>query len=279
MIAALAGGVVFKVRAAYLLEKKSSLGVIAPAVRALGDPLVSLLLPAACRVCQQPMETLSRVPVCEACWRSVRSCEGAECAQCGLFLAQTALLHGTSLCGICRRGAFDFEQARSFGWYDGVLRDLIQRFKYSGFRPLARPLANYLRDALGRMDATSFDLILPVPLHRSRERRRGFNQAALLAARMSRLCGIPLGSKDCVRVRDTPPQTGLRGAERRRNVAGAFAVPRPERVRGRRLLLIDDVMTTGATANACAGALKTAGAAGVWVLTLGRARAAWLNVL
>ena len=225
------------------------------------------------------METLSRVPVCETCWESVHPYEGPECAQCGLFLAQAARLHGTNLCGICRRGAFDFEQARSFGWYEGVLRELIQRFKYNGFRPLARPLAHYLRDALARMDATSFDLILPVPLHRSRERRRGFNQAALLAARMSRLCDIPLGSKDCVRVRDTPPQTGLRGAERRRNVAGAFAVPRPERVRGRRLLLIDDVMTTGATANACAGALKSAGAAGVWVLTLGRARAAWLNVL
>jgi ComF family protein len=253
--------------------------VIAPPFRALSDPLVSLLLPTACRICQQPIETLSRVPVCETCWTSVRPYEGTECAQCGLFLAQTALLHGTTLCGICRRGAFAFEQARSFAWYDGVLRELIQRFKYSGFRPLARPLANYLGQALLRMDSNSFDLVLAVPLHRRRERERGFNQAALLAAGVSRLAGIALGNKDCVRVRDTRPQTGLRGAERRRNVAGAFAVPRPERVRGRRLLLIDDVMTTGATANACAGALKSAGAGGVWVLTLGRARAAWPNVL
>lgn len=225
------------------------------------------------------MESLSRVPVCEGCWRAVRPYEGLECAQCGLFLQRPAVLRDTVLCGLCRRGVFAFEQARSFGWYDGVLRDLIQRFKYDGFRPLARPLGDYLTRALRRLETTSFDLILPVPLHPKRERQRGFNQAGLLAARVSRQCGIPLGRKDCVRVRDTPPQTGLRAAERRKNVSGAFAVPHPERVRGLRLLLVDDVLTTGATADACARALLDAGAAGVWALTLARARPTWVDVL
>ncbi len=158
--------------------------------------------------------------------------------------------------------------------YDGVLRSLIQLLKYDGFQPLARPLGRQLAGVLGRLDVRSLDLILPVPLHSNRQRQRGFNQATLLAARLSRFSGIRLGAKDCVRVRDTRPQTGLRAAERRKNVAGAFDVPRPERVRARRLLLIDDVMTTGATANACAQALLGAGARGVWVLTMARAHAA-----
>ncbi len=94
-------------------------------------------------------------------------------------------------------------------------------------------------------------MVLPVPLHRNREKNRGFNQAALLAETVSRQSGIPLGGRDCVRVKDTRPQTGLRSTERRRNVAGAFAVPDPGKIRGLKVLLVDDVLTTGATMNAC----------------------------
>lgn len=247
------------------------------AYRAFLDPLFSLLLPALCRICNRPIESITRVPICNTCWGEVRPYEGLECAQCGLYLQPAAALHGTAHCGLCRRNAFAFTQARSFGWYDGVLRELIQRFKYDGFRPMAKPFGSYLKDTLRRLNETAFDLILPVPLHRNRERQRGFNQAGLLVARLSQRCGIPMG-RDCVRVRDTPPQTGLRAAARRKNVAGAFAVPRPERVRGRRLLLVDDVLTTGATLNACARALQDAGAAGVWAVTLARARTAWADV-
>ena len=200
-------------------------------------------------------------------------------------------------CGVCRRAAqeqeqerntvprasarrdgFRFEQARSFGSYEGTLRALVQRFKYDGFRPLAKPLGRFLLHAAERLSEQSFDLAVPVPLHRKRQRQRGFNQAELLAAEVARLRKIPLSVKDCVRVRDTPPQTGLRAAERRRNVAGAFDVPQPERVRGRRVLLIDDVLTTGATASACAEAIRKAGAKGVWVATLARANPAQVDV-
>jgi len=196
-----------------------------------------------------------------------------------MFLDHPALLHGTALCGYCRRGIFGFERARSFGTYDGTLRDILQQYKYQGFRPLARPLGDRLTQTLKRLHDEPLDLILPVPLHRRRERQRGFNQAALLAERVGKLSGIRLGGRDCVRVRDTPPQAGLRAAERRRNVEGAFAVPQPQRVRGLRVLLVDDVLTTGATADACARALMAAGAKGVWVLTLARARAAPLHVI
>jgi len=225
------------------------------------------------------MESMSRVPICQSCWQAVRPYQGAECALCGLFLERAALLHGTALCGLCRRGAFGFEQARSFASYDGPLRQILIQFKYHGLRPLAKPLGAWLAQAAVRFDAGALDLVLPVPLYRRRERHRGFNQAALLAAQLGKLRGIRVGGRDCVRVRDTRPQTGLRGAERRKNVKGAFVVPHPGRVRGRSVLLVDDVLTTGATADACARALKDAGASGVWVLTLARARAVSQDVI
>ncbi|MSO20773.1 MAG: ComF family protein [Acidobacteria bacterium] len=203
--------------------------------------------------------------------------DGLECEHCGLFLGSTLGLHGTELCGLCRRASYSFDQARSFAEYDGVLGDLIRRFKYDAWFPLAKPLARCLQEASGRFATGSkspiqFDLILPVPLHRNRQRKRGFNQAQLLAENLSRLNGVRVGGRDCVRMRDTPPQTGLRGAERRKNVRGAFAVPEPGRVKGASILLIDDVLTTGATLDACAAALREAGAAQVRALTLARAR-------
>ena len=189
------------------------------------------------------------------------------------------MLHETVLCALCRRESFSFDQARCFGWYEGTLRKIVQQFKYGKLRPLDKRLASWMTPLVSRMNADSLDLVLPVPLHRNRERARGFNQADLLARQLGRQCGIPLGGRDCVRVRDTPPQAGLRAAQRRKNVRGAFAVPRPAKVRGKRVLLVDDVMTTGATVDACARVLRQAGAEGVWVVTLARARAVWLDVI
>lgn len=261
--------------------------------RAAADSLFTLLFPASCRICEQPIEVITAVPVCPDCLRAPRPYAGIECAWCGRFLATETGLHGSSYCGLCRRAArergavqhnatqreaFAFEQARSFGSYEGALRALIQRFKYDGYRPLAKPLGRFLEQAVERLSEQSLDLVVPVPLHRKRQRRRGFNQAELLAVEVARVRRIPLAVKDCVRVRDTPPQTGLRAAERRKNVAGAFDVPHPERVRGRRVLLVDDVLTTGATASACAQALREAGAKGVWVATLARAHPAQVDV-
>ncbi len=156
---------------------------------------------------------------------------------------------------------------------------MIQLLKYRGFRPLAKPLGEHLLKAAGKLDERAFDLILPVPLHRNRRRARGFNQSALLAAWLAKHWRVSLASETCVRVRDTPPQTGLRAAERRKNVAGAFDVPQAERVRSRRVLLVDDVLTTGATVNACAKALLDAGARSVSAVTLARVHAVNADVL
>ncbi len=190
--------------------------------------------------------------------------------QCGLPFENAAPLHGSGLCGLCRRGATEFDWGRSFGAYEGTLRSLIHLLKYDGMEPLARPLAARLAGLLDQ--AGRVDLLVPVPLHRSRRRSRGFNQSELLAAELSRLSGRPAKAVVLRRERATESQTGLTHRQRRLNVQGAFAVRRPEAVAGQHVALVDDVITTGATAGACARALKQAGAARVVVLALARAR-------
>jgi ComF family protein len=160
-----------------------------------------------------------------------------------------------------------FDAAYSFGAYENALRELIHLFKYSRIRTLARPLGALLGRALPRDER--FDLIVPVPLHWRRRWQRGFNQAELLAQEMARQTGRPCASL-LRRVRSTAVQAGLSHSRRRRNVAAAFACRDANRVRGRRILLIDDVMTTGSTGAACAAVLRRAGAVRVVLLSVAR---------
>jgi ComF family protein len=157
-----------------------------------------------------------------------------------------------------------FDAAYSFGAYEGVLRQLIHLYKYGRVRTLSQPLSGLLLQALPRDEV--FDATVPVPLYWRRRWQRGFNQAELLARGLARHTGIPV-VKALGRVRPTPTQAGLSNSARRQNVAKAF---RSRSVPGKRILLIDDVMTTGATAAACAAALKLAGARRVALLTLAR---------
>lgn len=151
------------------------------------------------------------------------------------------------------------------------MRQAILLFKYGGRPSLGRHLGHLMAGAAdGLFDLRQFDLLIPVPLHPKRERERGFNQAALLAKEVGRGCGIRVGPRTVLRrVRATEAQSGGR-REREANVKGAFQVIRPDQVEGRRFLVIDDVLTTGATVNECAKALLAAGAAEVAVFTLAR---------
>lgn len=171
-------------------------------------------------------------------------------------------------CGLCRNNLSGFDAAFAFGSYDGALRQLIQLFKYGKVTTLSRTLAAMLADALPRERV--YDFIVPMPMHWRRRWSRGFNQADLLARRLSRRLNVPV--RRAVRRRKaTPPQAGLTAAKRRANMSGAFAVIRPDALRDKRVLVIDDVFTTGATAGACARVLKRAGAAHVTILTVARA--------
>ncbi len=167
-------------------------------------------------------------------------------------------------CALCRSGLRGFDAAYAFGAYEGALRQLIHLYKYGKMRTLARPLSALLTRAMPLDER--FDGIVPVPLYWRRRLQRGFNQAELLALGVGRSTGVPV-IRALRRVQSTPTQAGLSNSARRQNVSAAF---RARDVSGQRLLLIDDVMTTGSTATSCAIALKKAGAKRVALLTVAR---------
>ena len=187
------------------------------------------------------------------------------CSQCKTPFANRFPLALEGRCALCRAGARNFDGAYCFGFYEGELRELIHLLKYDGMKPLAARLGDFLSRALPLDEA--FDAVVPVPLHWRRRFERGFNQAALLAERIAAKRGIPVRHA-LRRIRATRTQTGLTNAKRRENVRGAFRARRS--VEGLRILLIDDVMTTGATGSACAAVLKRAGAKSVTLLTAAR---------
>jgi ComF family protein len=155
--------------------------------------------------------------------------------------------------------------------YGPVAREALHAFKFGGRRALAAPLAALLAElGLGALPGATPDLLVPVPLHARRERQRGYNQSALLATRLGQVWGVPVALDALGRATATVPQTDLDAAARRKNVRGAFIVRRPELVAGRHVLLVDDILTTGATVGECARCLTRAGAAAVGVLTVAR---------
>jgi ComF family protein len=197
------------------------------------------------------------------------------------FASPHALDSTVAQCGECRDDAQAFDGARTFGIYAGTLRQAVLRVKFRGDERLGWRLGGLLMtawDSLPQAGEVVSPVIVAVPLHPSRRRERGFNQSELLAAGLARALRqrsdgtAPQIAKACLRrKRATPPQTGLSVAARRENLRGAFEVIKPEQVRGRHIVLIDDVMTTGATLSGCARALKRAGAAQVMGLALARA--------
>jgi ComF family protein len=151
-----------------------------------------------------------------------------------------------------------------------VARDAVHALKYNYLSALAQPMAQLMARYVEEEEAVAADVFVAVPLYARRQRLRGYNQSALLARELSRLCGLPLTQRGLARRRNTPPQARSADAEaRKRNVTDAFVADR-RWVEGKRILLIDDVMTTGATLDACASALRRAGAASVWALTFAR---------
>jgi ComF family protein len=175
------------------------------------------------------------------------------------------------LCAACRGRPPGFDYARAAARYDGVVREALHAFKFRSRWTLAAPLADLLVEVVaGHLPDGIPDLLLPVPLHPRRERERGFNQASLLARRVGRSLGCPVRETVLARVVATRSQTELDAAARRANVRNAFAVRRPALVAGRHVVLVDDVLTTGATLSECARRLREAGASRVGALTVAR---------
>jgi ComF family protein len=231
--------------------------------------VLNLVLPEDCRVCGQRLSNLSRIPVCPACLSEPKPFLAEHfCVDCRTPFLNAAPLDEDGRCALCRNGLSGFDAVYSYGEYEGSLRKLIHVFKYGGVTPLAPEFGRLLSGAVPRDQ--HFDVIVPLPLHWRKRLERGFNQSELLAKSVSRRTGIPV-ARALRRRKRTESQAGLTRAQRRTNVLGAFEVSRRDDIAGRHVLLIDDVLTTGATASACASVLKRAGAKRVSVLTLARA--------
>jgi ComF family protein len=232
----------------------------------LADALVSVVLAPACAACNRPLEQPTQGPVCGACWQSIRPLTPPLCDRCGDPLPSWRVVSlPIALCPRCRRAARFVDRGRAIGAYDGALRGIIHAFKYEGRRSLARPLGALMRQrGADVLDGAAW--AVPVPLHLSRRRHRGFNQAADLA----RHVGVPMVAA-LRRVRATESQIGLPAAQRHRNVRDAFAATRDAAaLRDSIVVLIDDVSTTGATLEACGRALKESGVREVRALTAAR---------
>ena len=236
------------------------------------DSALAVVYPQACAICGSSVESRFDGVACAACWDATAIFGAAEpvCWKCGsLSTAKVAESRREHLrCGRCDDDSFNV--ARACGNYEGALRASVLQLKRQPHVP--RRLLELLLTSLRRPPLDHIDLILPVPLHARRERERGFNQALVLATALSRAALLPMDEHCLVRKTETHMHRGGMDAKaRRRSVTGAFTVRHADLIAGRRLLLIDDVFTTGATVSACGAALKTAGASEVLVLTVARA--------
>ncbi|BDC50919.1 competence protein ComF [Bryobacterales bacterium F-183] len=248
-----------------------------PARTAFHGLFSRLIFPDNCRCCAKPLQKLTRIPVCQECLDLAACPIEAEyqCARCRAPFLNPETLNDDGICPACHAEPEGLDYAWSYGSYDGTLRRLIHVYKYERVDTLAGPLARLLIDALPRDE--QFDLIAPMPLHWRKQWDRGFNQADLLAREVADWTGIPYEGRLLRRVKASPAQAGLSFAARQSNVKGVFRVRRNS-VPGKHVLLIDDVLTTGATAASAARLLRrTGGASRVSILTLARAdrRFAW----
>lgn len=231
------------------------------------------LFPSDCRFCGAPLLHVSRVPVCDTCLASIRSLDVPVCSVCGEALLSSAA--AGDCCGECLRSEPPFARAVAYGSYEGGLRELIHLLKYEHVRPAASVLGRMLGEVISGMVphfGSATPIVIPVPLHASKLRQRGFNHSELIA-RVA-LAHVPVAMKvrpsALVRRRATESQTGLTRAQRRLNMRGAFEVSRSNEIARRDILLIDDVFTTGTTVSECARVLRRAGADRVWVATVAR---------
>ncbi|PYO21968.1 MAG: hypothetical protein DMD88_07875 [Candidatus Rokuibacteriota bacterium] len=253
---------------------------------------LDLVFPALCPVCGNELGPRRRDPLCGPCWDAIDRIAPPFCDRCGAPMPMReppeSRERGSegaieapfddpeegppppAVCSTCVADGPAYDYARSAAVYGGVTREALHRLKFGGRRALARPLADLTVEQCGATLRDGIAAVVPVPLARDREWERGFNQAALLAERIARWLEVPVRAAWLARERATKPQSDLHAAERLANVRGAFrAAPA---VADRHVLLVDDVLTTGATLAECARALRAAGAGCIGAVTVARVR-------
>lgn len=239
---------------------------------AASDALVSVIFPAECRICSELLVDSRRVPICPRCLASFDRIPSTVCEICGCPLSGLQLKEGQQgLCSACQNKTYGFDCARSFAVYKGPLIRAILLLKFEEIEPLGAWFAEKLSEVLeSERDRFPADVVVPVPLHRQRERERGYNQAALISKPLAKRLRLPHKTL-LMRTKARPDKRILTPEERWESVRGAFATRPGSHVDNLRVLLVDDVLTTGATLDACARALREAGAKSVVGLTVARA--------
>lgn len=220
--------------------------------------LVNNLLPTSCVVCKKPGPML-----CQACLPNLKRIENNFCTICGIPFNGLAPSHPCQRC--LERKPF-YDKHRSVFDFNGPVKKLIHGFKYQGAFWMRRFITPYFESLAG--EVAGAELIIPIPLHKKRLRERGFNQSLLLSQTWSRILNKPCGNDVLARLLHTPTQTGLKKSQRQKNLKNAFRVTDASRIKNRKILLVDDVHTTGVTLNIAAKALKRGGAAQVHAATI-----------
>lgn len=245
---------------------------------------LNLIYPLSCILCKTKLSPLSDKPLCGICWERFKFNLPPFCRICGKHLPALPALPETRQvgqakdqkhsfrCKDCQNRPYSFSQARSVCLYEGAIKECIHLFKYKSKLSLARPLSNLMIDFARKfLDMEKIDLVLAVPLHKVKFRQRQFNQAQLLARALSRASLKEMKENLLIKIKLRPAQVNLLRAERLKNVRGSFKVNNSPYLQNKDILLVDDVLTTGATANECARTLLEAGANRVEVFTLARA--------
>jgi competence protein ComFC len=231
--------------------------------------LKDIIYPKTCLICKQNLA--ANCPdefVCIKCWAAIKKNTPPFCRRCGRTLDKESL--AKTYCSACLKTPLYFDRAFAPCIYEGAIKDLIREFKYRKTDYLADTLSKLMVDFIREYDLpiSSIDVIIPVPLHPARLREREFNQAELLTKNIASAFALMVSADNLVRLRHTRTQTELESSKRLENVKDSFSVKSPDRVKGKNILLVDDVMTTGATSSEASRALKNAGANKVFVLTL-----------
>jgi ComF family protein len=233
----------------------------------LGAEMVRVAFGSRCVVCARELPVRRRVgSCCVDCWSALARLDEARCARCALPMPGAEGRETTCLDCLTEPPAASWID--SWGRYESGLTKVLHAFKFRGHSFLSDPLSDLLLEVLNARRDVDFDAIVPVPMHRTKERKRGFNQAELLARGLSRRCGIELGDGVVAKTEERRVQSELKKAERRANVKGTFRAD--DRARGLSVLLVDDICTTGETLSACAAALRAAGARDVAAVTVAR---------
>ncbi|MEA1939743.1 MAG: ComF family protein [Candidatus Caldatribacteriota bacterium] len=238
------------------------------------EGLLNFVFPLDCKICKKPIRESRGYSICEDCFNTIEFIKHPYCMKCGkpLIHSEFFLKNKNILCVNCREKKYSFEFARSVGTYNKVLRKCIHLFKYYREKKLAKPLGKLMIDYL--LESKEFekkiDLIIPVPLHEKGLKKRGFNQTILLSREIGNYFSIPVKEEILVKKKITSFQVNLSKKEREKNINKAFLVKEPEEFKGKNILIIDDVFTTGSTVDECAKEIKRAQAKNIYVFTLAR---------